>query len=467
MSLHLHNTLTGKKEKFTSIRLKKVSMYNCGPTVYNYAHIGNLRAYVFVDVLRRTLEYSGFEVKQVMNITDVGHLTSDANDGDDKMVKALKRENKPFTLEAMREVADFYTMAFIEDLKALNCEIPHEMPKASDHIEEDIEIIKILEKKGIAYKTKDGIYYDISKYPEYGKLGNINLEGQLAGARVEVNSEKRSAADFVLWKFSDTEIGWGSPFGSGFPGWHIECSAMAYKYLGQPFDIHTGGIDHIPVHHNNEIAQSESAYDAPLAHYWLHNEHVNISSGKMAKSGDNFFTLKSLREKGISPLAYRYFLLLANYRTPIAFQEEIVKKVGGTSLERVYRALSELPDGGKINAEYAERFIEAINNDLNTAEGLSLVYKVLDDKIIASADKLATILDFDRVLGLDLEKGRHTFPKGVAEPVPESVLSLIALRNEARANKDWKKSDGLRAQIEMAGFLVEDSDSITKIKLKG
>src|SRR3989338_9633555 len=259
--IKLFNTLTGHKEEFKPIKSGEVSMYNCGPTVYNYAHIGNLRAYVFVDVLRRTLEYNGYKVRQVMNITDVGHLTSDGDDGDDKMVKALKRDNLPMTLEAMRQVADKYTSAFVEDIKALNCKLPHEMPKASEHISEDIELIKKLEAKGIAYKTRDGVYFDTSKFPGYGKLGNINMKGQFAGARVAVNSEKKNPADFTLWKKShrqgsgqaDNDIGWESLCGKGFPGWHIECSAMSRKYLGQPFDIHTGGIDHIPVHHNNEI----------------------------------------------------------------------------------------------------------------------------------------------------------------------------------------------------------------------
>src|SRR3989338_5786890 len=259
--IKLFNTLTGHKEEFKPIKSGEVSMYNCGPTVYNYAHIGNLRAYVFVDVLRRTLEYNGYKVRQVMNITDVGHLTSDGDDGDDKMVKALKRDNLPLTLEAMRQVADKYSTAFKEDLKALNCKLPEEMPRASDHIKEDIELIKILETKGIAYKTSDGVYFDTAKFPSYGKLGNINLKGQLAGARVSVNSEKKNPADFTLWKFATGELGFdGIELGVGFPGWPIEYSPMARESLGQPFDIHTGGIDHIPVPHNNEIAQSEAEH---------------------------------------------------------------------------------------------------------------------------------------------------------------------------------------------------------------
>jgi len=285
MSVFLYNTLTGKKEEFKPLKTGEATVYTCGPTVYNYAHIGNLRAYVFADVLRRTLEYAGYKVKQVMNITDVGHLTSDADDGDDKMIKALKREGKPFTFEAMQEIARKYETAFKEDLRALNIEIPRDVPRASEHITEDIELARILLEKDVAYRTSDGIYFDISKYPEYGTRGGFKLGELKEGARVAVNAEKKNPRDFSLWKFSTTDLGWDfPPYGKGFPGWHIECSAMSRKYLGQPFDIHTGGIDHIPTHHQNEIAQSEAAYGLPLANYWMHNEHLNMGEAKMAKS---------------------------------------------------------------------------------------------------------------------------------------------------------------------------------------
>jgi cysteinyl-tRNA synthetase len=455
--IKIWNTLSGKKDDFKPVKPKTVGIYNCGPTVYNYAHIGNLRAYIFADILRRTFEYNGYSVKQVMNITDVGHLTSDSDDGDDKMVKALKREGKAFTLEAMKEVADFYTKAFIDDLQALNCKLPHEMPKASEHITEDIEIIKILFEKDIAYKTSDGIYFDLKKFPEYGKLGNINIEGQLAGARVVVNSEKRNAGDFSLWKFSENEIGWQSPWGRGFPGWHIECSAMSRKYLGQPFDIHTGGIDHIPVHHNNEIAQSESAFGAPLANYWMHNEHLIMKGEKLAKSSGNVLYLKDLVAKGISPVTYRYFILLAGYRTPINFIEEIAEKIAGNSLKRIYANLAKLPEGGVILKPYVEKFLRGLNNDLNTAEAISIIHELLNDNTADPKDKLATILDFDRVLGLDLQKGRENALKNPEVNIPESVLILVEERKKARANKDWKKSDDLRMLIEKMGFAVKDS----------
>ena len=472
--LRFYNTLTGKKEPFSPIdpNKKEVRMYNCGPTVYNYAHIGNLRAYVFADVLRRTLEYNGYKVKQVMNITDVGHLTSDGDDGDDKMVKALKRDNLPMTLDAMRQVADKYSTAFVEDLEALNCELPHEMPRASDHISEDIELIKKLEEKGVPYKTSDGMYFDTSKFPDYGKLGNINLKGQLAGARVAVNSEKKNPADFTLWKKShrqgsgqaDNDIGWESLWGKGFPGWHIECSAMSRKYLGQPFDIHTGGIDHIPVHHNNEIAQSEAAYDVPLANVWMHNEFLNMSDGKMAKSGENFITLQTLKDKGIHPLTYRFFLLAANYRTPVTFSQELIRKVQAENLYPLYITVGELPRGGVVNEKYRSRFLDALGDDLNTAEALSLVYAILGDaEHLPSADKRATIMDFDRVFGLDIDNQSKKL-KEEMNSVPDDIKKLASTREDARRAKDFKKSDELRAKIEKEGFEVMDTDSGTIIR---
>ncbi|MEN9524337.1 MAG: cysteinyl-tRNA synthetase, cysteinyl-tRNA synthetase, partial [Candidatus Parcubacteria bacterium] len=276
-------------------------MYHCGPTVYDYAHIGNLRSYVFADLLRRTFEYNNYKVTQIINITDVGHLVTDGDEGEDKMTKALRRENLPLTLGSMDRVATFYFVKFVDDLKALNIELPHEFPRASHYIEDDILMLKELEKKGFVYTTSDGLYFDISKFPTYGKLGNISLQAQKDGARVVVNPEKRNPADFVLWKF-DSKIGWASPWGQGFPGWHIECSVMSRKLLGQPFDIHTGGIDHIPVHHNNEIAQSEAAYGQPLANFWMHNEFITVDNAKMAKSSGGFMTLKSLEDETISAL---------------------------------------------------------------------------------------------------------------------------------------------------------------------
>ena len=473
MPIFLHDTLSGKKESFKPIAPKKVGMYHCGPTVYNYTHIGNLRSYVFADVLRRTLEYNDYKVKQVINITDVGHLSSDADDGEDKMTKALRREGKSMTLEAMREVGEFYTKAFVVDLKALNILLPHEMPRASDHIKGDIELIKILEGKSIAYKTNDGVYFDTSRFPEYGKLGRINLAGQKEGARVGVNEEKRNPTDFALWKFSSTaplgavearedaeltqnyaekesQLGFESPWGKGFPGWHIECSAMSAKYLGQPFDIHTGGIDHIPVHHNNEIAQSESAYEKPLANYWLHNEHLILPSGdKMAKSGENFITLLTLKEKGMSPLAYRYYLLGANYKTPMVWSEEAMEGARNSYEKLLAHFLSLGDKDGKIDENYQQKFQEKINDALNPSIALSLIWEVLGDQKLLKEIKRATLLDFDRVLGLGLANL-------YAEPIPPEVQKLSDEREIARKNQNWKMSDILRKKIEGMGYKVHD-----------
>ncbi|MDP3874966.1 MAG: cysteine--tRNA ligase, partial [bacterium] len=322
MTIKLHNTLTRKLEEFKPIKPGHVGMYHCGPTVYDYAHIGNLRAYVFADILRRTFEYFDYEVKQIINITDIGHLTSDADTGDDKMVKGLKREKLPLTLDGLRRLTDKYEKAFKDDLNTLNIRKPHHFPRATDYLIQEIGLIHRLEKKGYTYKVRDGIYFDTGKLTNYGKLGGLTPLSE-GSARVETD-EKKSARDFVLWKLSkDGHLGFESSWGMGFPGWHIECSAMSQELLGQPFDIHTGGIDHIPIHHNNEIAQSEAAYDTPLANFWLHNEFMTVTEGptslklrgtsKMAKALGNQITLKTLIEHGSSPLAYRYFLLMAHY----------------------------------------------------------------------------------------------------------------------------------------------------------
>lgn len=468
MKLDLYNTLTAKKEEFKSIDQagKKVGLYTCGPTVYNYAHIGNLRAYVFADTLRRALEYTGYEVNHVINITDIGQLTSDADDGEDKMVKALKREGKPHTLEAMKEVALKYETAFFNDLKKLNIEMPSVAPRASEHIAEDIELIQKLEAKGVAYKTSDGIYFDISKFPAYGTHGGFKLGELQEGARVAVNTEKKNPRDFALWKFSTGEIGFPAPFGRGFPGWHIECSGMSRKYLGQPFDIHTGGIDHIPVHHQNEIAQSEMAYGVPLANVWMHSEFLNMGTEKMAKSVDNFITLQTLIDRGIHPLAYRYYLLQAHYRSPIAFSERQVHEVHVNTLVPLYLAVSGLPLDGTIDAEYQKRFLAMIQDNLNTAEALSLVYAILGDVgHLSPENKRATIVDFDRVLGLDIENQSRRLV-GEMNAIPDDIKKLSAVREDARRQKDYQKSDELRDEIAKEGFEVMDTDSGPVVRKK-
>lgn len=428
-------------------------MYHCGPTVYDYVHIGNLRSFVLADLLRRTLAYEGYKVTQVMNITDIGHLQGDGDSGEDKMTGALKREGKPLTLEAMRELAHFYTERFKEDLAKLNILEPHEMPNASDHIAEDIELINALEDKGFAYKTSDGIYFDTSKDPKYGRLGGVSGETQ---SRIGENSEKRNPRDFALWKFN-SNLGYPSPWGQGFPGWHIECSAMSQKYLGNEFDFHTGGIDLKPVHHNNEIAQSTNACGCEFAHYWLHNEFVNVDSGKMAKSEGNIIKLKDVEEKSFSPLAYRYFLLQSHYRTPTNFSWEALE-----SAKNAYRKLKEfvatLPDGGQIDEVYKKEFVEALDYDLGTPEVLAIVWKLVKDDAVPMQDKRATLLDFDNVLGLKLAENEFA-----VTDIPEEIVALLSAREAARKNGDFATSDALREEIKSKGFIVEDTPSGQKI----
>ena len=439
--IYLHNTLTGEKELFKPLKEGQVSMYNCGPTVYNYAHIGNLRSYVFADVLRRTFEYNGYRVDQVINVTDIGHLSSDSDDGEDKMTKALKREGKPLTLEAMREVANFYFEEFKKDLSALNIELPEHFPFASDHIQEDIDLVQTLTDKGFTYTTSDGIYFDTSKFPDYGKLGNIKVGDE---SRIGVNSEKKNYRDFAVWKFNN-ELGYDASFGKGFPGWHIECSAMSVKYLGPEFDIHTGGIDHIPVHHNNEIAQSVCAGN-PYARVWMHNAHLNMGDEKMAKSGDNFITLQTLEEKGIDPLALRYVFLGARYSSPLQFSWEALEGAD-TAIKSLRLRIYSYPDNGKI---VNSSFNETINDDLDTPKALSIVWEIIKNKEILDQDKKATILSFDKVLGLAIAEYKIT-------EIPPQVQNLIKERDLARNAKNFAKSDELRAKIEEFGFEVKDT----------
>lgn len=393
--MRLHNTLTGELEEFKPIEQGKVGMYHCGPTVYDYAHIGNFRSFVLADILRRTFEFLGFEVKQVMNITDVG-IGGNNDEGEDKIIRGLKREGKAISMESMKKLGDFYTERFKEDIGKLNIKMPHVLPKASEHIPEQIELIKTLENKGFTYKTSDGIYFDISKYPEYGKLGELGKETE---SRI-TNSEKRNSRDFALWKFN-SNLGFPSPWGQGFPGWHIECSAMATKYLGQTFDIHTGGIDLAPIHHNNEIAQSENACGCELAHYWLHNEFVNVPDGKMAKSEGTGITLAEISKANFSPLAYRYFLLMAHYRSPVTFSWEALE-AAQNAYNKITKLVAGLPDGGKVDEGYKKQFVEKIENDLNTPQALALLWTLVKDKTVSPEDKKATAQNFCSVYGLGL-----------------------------------------------------------------
>jgi len=456
MLLKLQNTLSSKKERFEPISKGKVLMYNCGPTVYNFATIGNLRSYVFADLLKRVFEYGWLQVTQVINITDVGHLSSDSDDGEDKMTSALKRESMPITVQAMKEIGEKYTNAFKEDLKKLNIDITTiKFPRASDHIVEQIDLIKKIEKKGLCYKTSDGVYFSSTNFPNYGRL----KKGSSADneARIAHSKEKKSPTDFALWKFN--AIGWESPWGGGFPGWHIECSAMSMKYLGDFFDVHTGGIDHIPIHHNNEIAQSEAATGKTLAKYWLHHAHLVVDDKKMSKSLGNVYYLSNIIDRGYSPLSYRYFLLQAHYSTQVNFTWQALE-AAHISFANLLRSFHELgKEEGKINERYQKLFSEAISDDLNTSLALSIAHEVLKDSSLSPEDKKATIADFDRVFGLDIANQSKIFE----ENIPDAVLMLVKKRESARDNQNWKEADELRQEINSLGYEIEDSDQGPKI----
>ena len=471
------NTLSKEKERFEPLKDDCVRYYTCGPTVYDYATVGNLRAYVFSDLVRRVLRYNGYKVKHVMNLTDVGHLTSDADTGDDKMIVAIRREGKEMTLEGMRAVADMYIDAFNKNLEQLNILPPHIMPRPSDHIEEQIVLIQTLIEKEYAYRTSDGVYFDTKRFPNYGKLGNIDLEGQQEGARVEENHEKRNPTDFALWKRQD-DIGWDSPWGRGFPGWHIECSAMAMKYLGKTFDIHTGGIDHIPTHHNNEIAQSEAATGKPFVRYWMHNAFLTLDAQRIGKSMGNAFTLDNVIEKDINPLAYRYWLMTGHYRSPMNFTWEALE-AANQALRRLHRYFfEELYDykTGHINPLFEEKFHLAINDDLDTPKAIAIVWELVKDDSVEQPDKKATLLHFDKFLAiglrreLDKEDGAQTIavlPETIAlKDLPEDIRLLVIAREEMREEKKWDRADELRNELQEKGYSVEDGlggPKITKL----
>jgi cysteinyl-tRNA synthetase len=456
MSLKFYNTLTRKKEEFTPMKSGEVKMYSCGPTVYNYAHIGNLRAYVFTDVLRKTLKYNNLKVTQVMNITDIGHLTSDADSGDDKMTKGLLREGKELNLKNMRELAEFYAGKFKEDLSSLNIELPDGMYYASDYVKEDIELIKKLEEKNFTYKTSDGIYFDTSRMPDYGILWGGKRVHNEDETRINLNPEKKNPEDFALWKFNN-KIGFPSPWGQGFPGWHIECSAMGIKFLGEQFDIHTGGIEHIDTHHTNEIAQSECATGKkPFVKFWMHNEWILFGDKKIAKANGTFIKLNDLKEKNINPIAYRFLILTANYGSKMNFNWEALKG-SEVALKRLFRLYNGLGNAiGTVNPEYQNKFKEFISDDLDTPKALVLLWDLIKDESISNPDKKATILDFDKVLGLGFVNLKE-------EKIPEEILKLVKEREEARKNKDFKKSDELRDKIISLGYEIKDTSDGQKV----
>ncbi|PIR97658.1 MAG: cysteine--tRNA ligase [Candidatus Doudnabacteria bacterium CG10_big_fil_rev_8_21_14_0_10_41_10] len=471
--LKLFNTLSKKIEKFQPIKDKRVSIYSCGPTVYDYVHIGNLRTYLFNDILRRVLIYDGYKVKQVMNITDVGHLTDDADSGVDKLEKGAEREKK-----TVWDVAKFYEKEFLNDIRALNILMPDKLPHPTDHIKQQIKIIETLVKINFAYDAKEAVYFDVSKFPDYTKLSGQKLKDKKQAARTEVVKDlsKKNPADFALWfkltgKFADHSMHWPSPWGEGFPGWHIECSAMSTEYLGQPFDIHTGGVDLIMPHHSNEIAQSQSASGKPLANYWLHGEHLLIKSGKpghldgeprrMAKSENNFIRLKDIVDKGFSPLAFRYLVLGAHYQTKLNFSWESLR-AAQNSLDHLLDLISELKGspGKFMCADYAKAFDREINNNLDTARALSLTWRLLKkpnpDKL-----KISTIKKFDKVFGLDLLKGAL-----IRKKIPNKIKELAKTRERLRKQKEFGKADDARAELEKLGYEINDTPEGPVVKKK-
>jgi len=452
--LKLYNTLTRKKEEFKPLKDKVVGFYSCGPTVYWYQHIGNLRTYIFNDILKRVLMYDGFKVKHVMNITDVGHLTSDADEGEDKIEKAAKKEGKK-----AEDIANYYLKIFQQDLKKLNIIFPDIWCKASEHIKEQINLIKELEKKGYTYTTNDGIYFDTSKLEDYGKLARLNIDKLKAGKRIKIG-EKKNKTDFALWKFSSPEDRrqqeWEAFGRKGFPGWHIECSAMSSKYLGKQFDIHTGGEDHIPIHHTNEIAQSEAAFGKkPWVRYWLHGAFLTFKGEKVSKSKGGLYTISELEKKGFPALVYRYFVLTAHYKKPLSFSLDNLENAK-KSYERLKNIIAEIKakKSEKPNKKYLGEFEKAINDDLDMPKALAVLWKLVRDK--DAKGKLATIKKIDEVFGLDLLKKEKI-------NVPVEVKKLVKEREKARKVKDFEKADEIREKIKKLGFKIDDTKEGSKL----
>jgi len=459
--LKLYNTLSKKVEEFKPIDDKEVKLYTCGPTVYNFAHIGNLRTYIFEDLLKRTLEYDGYKVNHAMNITDVGHLVGDGDEGEDKLEVGAKREGKnPL------EIAKFYTDKFFQDTDELNIIRPDQVLSATQSIPEQIEIIKILVEKGFAYQGKQAVYFDTSKLADYGKLTGQKLsEKKTAREEIVIDADKKNQADFALWffltgRYQNHILHWPSPWGEGFPGWHIECSAISRKLLGQPFDIHCGGVDHIGTHHTNEIAQSEAAFGVPLCNIWMHGEFLQINSGKMAKSAGTFITLQDLKDKGFSPLDFRYLCLTAHYRTQLNFTWEVLLSAHN-ALEKLSEFLSSEKPGQVGCAGYEEEFVEFLNDDLNLPKALALAWKLIDDKELPKEAKINSLLKFDKIFGLNFAN-----PPSAEHIVPQDIQMLIDQRELSRQQKDFKKSDELRKHIEALGYEVMDTAEGQKIRKK-
>ncbi|HPV70752.1 MAG TPA: cysteine--tRNA ligase [Candidatus Magasanikbacteria bacterium] len=470
--IKLFNTLTRQKDELKPLSKKQIGLYTCGPTVYNYAHIGNLRTYVFEDILKRVLKYNGYRVNHIMNITDVGHLTSDADFGEDKMEKGAKREGK-----TAWEIAEFYTKKFKENLQDLNIEPPTKWCPATQYIKEQIALVQKLIDKNVTYTTSDGIYFDTTKIKNYGELAGLQKQKLQAGARVDIG-EKKNPHDFAIWKFTapgeKRQMEWEAFEHQGFPGWHLECSAIALTELGEQFDIHCGGVDHIPVHHTNEIAQSETATGKqPWVNYWLHGDFLNLSETKMAKSGNNFITLDALKKDNLNPLAYRFLLLQTHYRKILNFNKEALK-AAQTGLDNLYKEAKKLKkegaEGRQFDQELEERikksFLEEINDDLFVAGALAATW----DRIESRKISYQTLLQFDKIFGLEIEAGVKSLEEAEKnkkeEILPPNVEILKLAREQFRQEKNWAKSDELRKQLEDLGYTVEDTpqgQNLTKL----
>jgi cysteinyl-tRNA synthetase len=457
MTIRLFDSYTRKIREFEPLEGNEVRLYACGPTVYDYAHIGNLRTYIFEDILRRTLEFHGYSVKHVVNITDVGHLTSDADTGEDKIEKGSKRTGK-----TAWEIAEIYTRAFQDDIGVLNILEPHIWCRATDHIDEQIHDIREIERKGFTYRTSDGVYFDTSRMENYGYLARLDVGGLNAGQRVDIG-EKKNATDFALWKFSPEDqvrqMEWDSPWGKGFPGWHIECSAMAVKYLGSMFDIHCGGKDHIPVHHSNEIAQSEVCNGTILANFWLHGYFLETDQAKMSKSSGEVLRLQTLIDNDIDPLSYRYLCLTANYRSDLKFTWESLEGAQ-KALNRLRKSTHDWGDCGQHDQGYTERFREEVYNDLNTPRALAIVWELVKSSL-ADGVKKATVLECDRVLGLGLAQWVPD-----TRIIPREVRNLVQQRSKARKEREWAAADQIRVRLSELGYEVEDSPDGPVIRSK-
>ena len=455
--MKLYNTLGRKIEEFIPYNKDCVTMYTCGPTVYHYAHIGNLRTYIFEDILEKTLKYLGYNVKRAMNITDVGHMTSDGDTGEDKMLKGAIREHK-----TVYEIAEYYTNAFKRDTEKLNIKWPEIVSKATDHISDYIHIISVLLEKDIAYPAGGNIYFDVSKVKDYYELSGKNAEDLIVGARDDVTEDinKRNPADFGLWftssKFDDQAMKWDSPWGVGYPGWHIECSGISIAYLGEYLDIHCGGVDNVFPHHTNEIAQSESYLGHHWCNYWCHGEHLNDSTGKMSKSKGEFLTVSLLEEKGYNPLSYRYFCLKSHYRNQLVFSYETLTQTEN-EYNKLLNKIKSLKEDGTLEQEkitlYQDKFKKALENDLNTSSALTVLYDVLKDEM-NDTTKLYLVKDFDQVLSLSLLDNKE---KEIDENLKTWILEQIEKRNEAKKNKDYETADNIREELKSKGIQIKDT----------